>query len=184
MKHESNLVWVDCEMTGLNIEQDVILEIACVVTDSALNVIAQGPCSVINYADHVLEHMNEWCQKQHRTSGLYFDVQQSRITLAEAEKSIMEFVGQYCFPNKSPLCGSSVWVDRMFIMKQLPQFNNFLHYRNIDIAAIKEVVTRWYPDFDVKKELPSKDAHRAQPDIYESINELKFYRERFFVPTS
>ncbi len=181
MKHKNNLIWLDCEMTGLDFENDVILEIACVVTDGQLNVIAEGPSLVINQPDSVLEKMGEWCQKQHAKSGLIFDVKQSQTTLAHAEEALLEFLNRYCFPNTSPLCGSSVWVDRIFVMNYLPKLNNFMHYRNVDVAAIKELVVRWY-EFDIKAELPKKDLHRALPDIYESINELKFYRDRFFIP--
>lgn len=182
MKSEKNLVWLDCEMTGLDMKTDVILEIACVVTDGELNVVAEGPSLVIHQSDEVLENMGPWCRDQHKKSGLTQDVRQSLVSLAQAEEQILEFLQRYCFPNKSPMCGSSVWVDRVFIMRAMPKLNNFFHYRNVDVAAVKELVARWY-DFDAKKELPKKDAHRALPDIYESINELKFYRERFFVAT-
>jgi|SRR5579859_3802087 len=180
MKHENNLVWIDCEMTGLDIEKDVILEIAVVITDGQLNVVAQGPSLVINYPDRVLENMNDWCKVQHKKSGLTLDVQLSTTTLPQAEQMILEFITAYCFPKKAPLCGSTIWVDRLFIRKSMPKIESFLHYRNIDVSSVKELVKRWYT-INLDKELPSKDLHRALPDIYESINELKFYKERFFV---
>jgi oligoribonuclease len=181
MKHETNLVWLDCEMTGLNIETDVILEISCVITDSELNVLAQGPSLVIHQSDHVLEAMGPWCQKQHKKSGLYFDVQQSQITLEIAQEKVLDFLKMHVVEKKAPLCGSSVWVDRMYLMKYMPAVNDYLHYRNVDVAAIKELVGRWYT-FDLEAVLPKKDLHRAEPDIYESINELKYYKETFFIP--
>lgn len=181
MKHENNLVWLDCEMTGLDIDNDVLLEIAVVITDAQLNVIAEGPALVISQPDHVLDTMNEWCKKQHKKSGLTFDVQQSTITLEHAQQDIMTFLETYCFPKKSPLCGSTIWMDRLFVRKYLPKIDAFLHYRNVDVSSIKELVRRWYV-IDLEKELPSKDLHRALPDIYESINELKFYKQRFFIP--
>ena len=180
MKHESNLIWLDCEMTGLDFDRDVILEIACVITDSKLNVIAEGPSLVINQPDRIIDHMGEWCQRQHAKSGLIFDVKQSQITTTEAEEEILEFLKIYCFPNKSPLCGSSIWVDRLFLMKYMPRIHAFTHYRNVDVAAVKELVSRWYV-VNLEKDLPKKDLHRALSDIYESVNELKFYRDRFFI---
>ena len=180
MKSQKNLIWLDCEMTGLDFERDVILEVACVVTDEQLVVIAEGPSFVVTQPEAVLRAMGEWCQKQHKKSGLIAEVQQSTTTLAQAEEELLKFLGRYCFPNTSPLCGSSIWVDRVFLGKHLPKLNNFIHYRNVDVATTKELVARWY-NFDLKVELPKKDSHRALPDIYESINELKFYRERFFI---
>lgn len=180
MKHENNLVWLDCEMTGLDPEIDVILEIAVVVTDGLLNVVAQGPNLIINQSDRVLERMNDWCKIQHKKSNLTFEVQLSQTTLAEAEEEIVAFLKQYCFPKKSPLCGSTIWMDRLFLRKYMPLIDAYLHYRNVDVSSVKELVKRWYI-LDLEKELPSKGAHRALPDVYESINELKFYKERFFI---
>lgn len=180
MKSEKNLIWLDCEMTGLDFDNDVILEVACVVTDAQLEVIAEGPSLVIHHSDTVLETMNHWCIKQHGKSGLTLAVQQSTTTLQEAEEQLLEFLSRYCFPNVSPLCGSSIWVDRVFLMKDLPKVSAFTHYRNVDVATIKELAARWYK-FDIKKELPKKETHRALADVYDSINELKFYRQRFFV---
>lgn len=180
MKSEKNLIWLDCEMTGLNFDNDVILEVACVVTDAQLEVIAQGPSLVIHHPDTVLATMNDWCKKQHKKSGLTLEVQQSTITFEEAQEQLLEFLSRYCFPNVSPLCGSSIWVDRVFLMKDLPKVSGFTHYRNVDVATMKELVTRWY-GLDIKKELPKRETHRALADVYDSINELKFYRGRFCV---
>jgi len=180
MKSEKNLIWLDCEMTGLDFERDVILEVACIITDAQLQVVAEGPTLVIHQPENVLAAMGDWCQKQHKKSGLIQDVQNSTTTFQQAEDTLLEFLNRYCFPNSSPLCGSSVWVDRIFLMKDLPKVSSFMHYRNVDVATIKELAARWY-DFDIKKELPKKDTHRALADIYDSIGELQFYRERFFV---
>lgn len=180
MKSNKNLIWLDCEMTGLDMVNDVILEVACVITDAQLQVIAEQPSIVIHQPESVLEAMGPWCQKQHKKSGLIEDVRRSTTTLEEAQETLLEFLGRYCFPSTSPLCGSSIWVDRVFLMNYLPKINDFCHYRNVDIAAIKELVARWY-SFNLKAELPKREQHRALPDIYESIAELNFYRERFFV---
>lgn len=181
MKHEHNMIWLDCEMTGLDPAVDTILEIAVVVTDGQLNVLAEGPSLVIHQSDKVLETMNDWCKNQHKKSGLTLDVQLSTTTMEQAEIQILEFLHQYCFPFRAPLCGSSIWVDRMFLRNYMPKLHNFIHYRNVDVSTVKELIKRWYI-VDFEKELPSKDVHRALQDTYESINELRFYRDRFFEP--
>lgn len=182
MKHEQNLIWIDLEMTGLLLEEDTILEIAVVITDGNLQVVAQGPSLVIYHPEKVLEAMGQWCKTQHAKSGLIVDVQQSAITMEHAQQEVLDFLQEYTFAQKSPLCGSSVWVDRMFLRKCMPRIESHAHYRNVDVSSVKELITRWYP-IDIKKELPSKDVHRALEDIYESINELKYYRQNFFIPS-
>ncbi len=184
VKSTHNLVWIDCEMTGLNFDTDTILEIAVVITDGHLNIIAEGPSLVIHQSDAVLEKMGPWCQKQHRKSKLYEDVQQSTLTMAQAEEQILQFIDQYVPPKTSPMCGSTVWNDRVFIMKHMPKVSDYLHYRCLDVAAVKELVLRWY-SFSLKDQSPitgKQELHRALPDIYDSIKELQIYKDRFFVP--
>ncbi len=185
VKSTHNLVWIDCEMTGLNFDTDTILEIAVVITDGHLNVIAEGPSLVIHQPDAVLEKMGDWCQKQHRKSHLYEDVQQSTVTMAQAEQQVLEFIEHYVPPRTSPMCGSSVWNDRIFIMKHMPRVTDYLHYRCLDIAAIKELVLRWYGfSLSAQTTTGKQELHRALPDIYDSIKELQLYKDRFFVPTT
>lgn len=183
MRHVNNLVWIDCEMTGLDFQDDVLLEVAAVVTDEHLNVIAEGPSLVIHRPDKVLEKMGTWCQKQHRKSNLFFEVQQSQVTLEQAQEQLMSFLEKYCFPEKAPLCGNSVWTDRFFLMKELPRVHEFLHYRVVDVSSIKALAKRWY-GIDPETAFVKKEIHRALPDIYESINELKYYRDTIFLPPS
>lgn len=168
-------------MTGLDFHKDVLLEIAAVVTDAELNVIAEGPELVIHRPDSVLEKMGMWCQKQHRKSNLFFEVQQSQITLEQAQDQILAFLDRYCFPEITPLCGNSIWADRFFLVKEMPRIHEFLNYRMVDISSIKELARRWY-GIDPKEVFIKKDIHRALPDIYESINELKYYRDHYFIP--
>ena len=177
---EQNLVWIDLEMTGLCPEKDYILEIASLVTDSQLNIIAQGPSLIIHQPDSALQVMNEWVLKQHTKTGLVDAVRKSTITLKQAEQETLNFLGNYCKPSSSPLCGNSVWQDRAFIRTAMPELNNFLHYRIIDVTSIKEVVKRWYPH-DRRIEFKKQDSHRALDDIKESVAELVYYRENFFI---
>jgi oligoribonuclease len=179
-KSHLNLVWIDCEMTGLDFDNDSLLEVAVVITSPDLELFAQGPSLVIHQPDDVLERMGDWCQVQHRKSHLYTDVQQSRVTLADAQKQILDFLVKYCEPRTSPLCGSTIWTDRIFLMKHMPELNAFLHYRNMDVSSIKELAFRWY-GFATEKN-SKNDLHRALPDIYDSIKELKLYRDNFFIP--
>ncbi|MBN1549219.1 oligoribonuclease [Candidatus Babeliales bacterium] len=181
MKHKNNMIWIDCEMTGLDFENDTILEIASVVTDAELNVVAEGPALVIHKPKTVIEAMGEWCQKQHKRSELIYDVHQSQTTLEQAEEQTLAFLEEYCFPRISPLCGNSVWSDRMFLRREMPKVDAFTNYRIVDVSSIKELVKRWY-QIEPETAFVKKELHRAQPDIYESINELKFYRDTFFIP--
>jgi oligoribonuclease len=177
---EQNLVWIDLEMTGLCPEKDHILEIASLVTDSQLNILAQGPSLIIHQNEQVLSCMNDWVLKQHGHSGLLDAVRSSTITIAQAEQETLEFVSQYCVTGKSPLCGNSVWQDRAFLRLAMPKLNDFLHYRIIDVTAVKELVRRWYPQSPFA-EFKKKDGHRALEDIKESVAELVHYRKHFFV---
>ncbi len=183
MDRQTNFIWIDLEMTGLTIPQDVILEIAAVVTDKDLNIIAQGPSLVIKQPDCVLETMNDWCKKQHALSGLTQEVKSASLSLAQAEDQVCEFIKDYCIKGKAILCGNSIWQDKAFIQYYMPTLNSFFHYKIVDVSSIKELVIRWYPKSpyaDIKK----TDKHRALPDILESINVLINYRTHFFVPES
>ncbi len=173
------LVWIDLEMTGLNPETDHILEIASIVTDGELNILAYGPEIVINQSNEVLDSMNEWCVKQHGESGLTEKVRNSLITLADAEKLTLKFIRKLTGRAKVPLCGNSIGQDKMFLMKYMPKVINQLHYRTVDVSTIKELASRWYPNLP---RFAKKTSHRALDDIQESIAELKYYREQLFVP--
>lgn len=177
MDKKSNLIWVDLEMTGLNPQTDRIIEMATVVTDKNLEVIAEGPCLVVHQSDAALDAMDEWCTKHHGESGLTQRVKDSKVTEQEAEQQTLDFLHDWVAPGESPLCGNSIWQDRRFIINYMPKLEEFCHYRNLDVSTLKELARRWRPDIldGVKK----KGSHRALDDILESINELRHYREHF-----
>jgi oligoribonuclease len=175
---DANLVWVDLEMTGLDPEHNTILEIATIVTDADLTVLAEGPVIAIHHTDAVLEAMDEWNREHHGASGLTARVRASQHTAASAEAETLGFVQQYCTARSSPLCGNSIHHDRRFLVREMPRFVAFLHYRNIDVSTIKELVRRWYPAAAQAPE--KKHAHLALDDIRESIDELRFYRTHVF----
>ncbi len=178
-KSSHNLIWIDMEMTGLDIEREVIIEIASLVTDRELNILEEGPCLAIHQDNIYLDRMDEWNRTTHHASGLVEKVKDSNISLAEAEKQTLDFVKQYCPAQTSPLCGNTVYQDRKFLNKYMKDLHGFLHYRNIDVTSIKELVLRWYPD---GPRPPKKsDAHTADIDIRESLEELIFYRKHYFV---
>ncbi len=180
MNTTSNLAWIDLEMTGLNVDQDVILEIACILTDSQLTIIKEGPSLVIHQPEATLKQMNTWSQEQHALSGLTQEVQRSTISVKQAEKKVLDFLRNYCEPETALLAGNSVWQDRLFMRRYMPDIVDFLYYRLIDVTTIKELVDRWYSDSE-QREFVKKDLHRALPDTYESIEELKHYKKHFFV---
>ncbi|HTL48892.1 MAG TPA: oligoribonuclease [Verrucomicrobiae bacterium] len=178
-QNKNNLVWLDMEMTGLNPEKEVIIEMATIVTDSDLNILAEGPSLVLHQPAKYLKAMDEWNTNQHTKSGLVDQVKKSKITPAAAEKKTLAFLKDYCVPGKSPLCGNSIHHDRRFVIKYMPRLNAYLHYRHLDVSTIKGLIDRWYPK---NKDLPKKsDSHRALDDIRESIEELRFYRKTYFV---
>lgn len=177
MISEHNLIWIDLEMTGLDPEKNVILEIASVITDKDLAIVAKGPSLVIHHPDDVLKKMDPWSREQHTKSGLLQLVRESKITAPEAQDQILAFVRQFCKPEKSPLCGNSVWQDKNFLRTHMRELNDFLYYRIIDVTTVKELILRWYPHVP---EYKKKDAHRALDDIKESIEELNHYRHHFF----
>lgn len=180
MPSQNNLVWIDLEMSGLEVETDTILEIATIVTDSQLEIIEEGPELVISQPDEVLDGMDEWNTRHHGDSGLTEAVRESDISMKQAQRETLKFIAKHCHRDTAPLCGNSVWQDRRFLAKYMPRLEQYLHYRIIDVSSIKEVVRRWYPD---EVSPPSKQqSHRALDDIRESIRELKFYRSHVFVP--
>jgi oligoribonuclease len=178
-RYQTNLVWIDLEMTGLDVGRDTILEIATIVTDNELSVIAEGPSFVIHQDDEALSVMDAWNQKHHGKSGLIDAVKTSRTTMQEAEEATLAFVQEHCKKNSAPLCGNSVWQDRIFLKKYMPQLEAFMHYRIIDVSSIKESVKRWYPNNQYTNFVKAEN-HRALEDIVQSIEELKHYRAYFF----
>jgi oligoribonuclease len=179
-KNDTNpdhLVWIDLEMTGLDPDRDTILEIATLVTDPELNIVAEGPNLAIHQPDAVLDTMNEWCKKHHAASGLMGRVRKSRTTLADAEQATLDFIRQYVAERASPLCGNSVHQDRRFLVRYMPALESYLHYRNVDVSTIKELAKHWYPDLTPPAK---KTVHLALEDIRESIDELRFYRWHLF----
>jgi len=175
---DKNLVWLDLEMTGLEPDKDVILEIATSVTDSQLNVLAEGPCLAIHQANEVLDNMDPWCVDQHGKSGLTQRCRDSKITVLDAQARTLEFLSQWCAPGKSPLCGNTIGQDRRFLVKYMPRLQEFFHYRSIDVSSIKELVSRWYPE--AKYSYSKSKAHLSLEDVRESIAELVHYRKTVF----
>ncbi|XP_049872813.1 probable oligoribonuclease [Pectinophora gossypiella] len=173
------IVWVDLEMTGLDIEKDHILEIACLVTDAQLNIVAKGPNLIIHQPDDILSSMNPWCVNQHGESGLMEASRKSKISLRDAENQVLKFVTSHVPEKKCPLGGNSVYMDRLFLRKYMPRFDNYLHYRIIDVSTIKELAKRWYSR-EFSRIPQKKFKHRSIDDILESIEELKYYRENIF----
>ena len=177
MPKNTNLFWVDLEMTGLGDDQ-VIVEIASLVTDADLNILAEGPEIAIHRTPQEMARMEEWPAKQHNKSGLLDRIEASDIDVAEAERQTLEFLKKWTSKGKAPLCGNSIWVDRRFLHKEMPELENYLHYRMIDVSSFKEVVERWYP-MSVRPPA-KKNTHLAMNDIKESVEELKWYRENVF----
>lgn len=177
MKNDSHLVWMDLEMTGLDPDRDSILEIATIITDEHLNILAEGPVFAIHQPPRVLDNMNAWCQKQHKKSGLIDRVEQSKITLEKAEAETLKFIKKWVRKNKSPLCGNSIHQDRAFLHRFMPTLNDYLHYRLMDVSTVKELFKRWYNLREFEKE----SKHLALDDIKDSVEELKYYRHLIFV---
>ncbi len=177
MTNKGNLVWIDLEMTGLEPKTDVIIEIATIVTDSDLNILAEGPMLAIHQSDALLDGMDEWCTNQHGKSGLTQRVKESRVTEAQAERDTIAFLQQYVAAGESPMCGNSIGQDRRFLDKYMPELEAFFHYRNLDVSSLKELAKRWKPE--VAAGVVKKGSHLALDDIRDSIEELKYYREHF-----
>ena len=179
MPSSDNLIWIDLEMTGLKPESDSVIEIATVVTDKELVVIADGPVFAIHQSEEVLARMDDWNQKQHGSSGLAARVRASTITEAEAEARTIEFLTPHVKAGASPMCGNSICQDRRFLARHMPKLERFFHYRNLDVSTLKELCRRWQPT--IYKGFQKRAMHTALADIHESIDELKYYRERFLV---
>ncbi|MBS0587260.1 MAG: oligoribonuclease [Proteobacteria bacterium] len=175
----NNLIWVDMEMTGLNPDTDRIIEVALVITDSQLNTIAEGPVLVVHQPDEVLNGMDKWNQSTHSKSGLIGKVKASRYSEAEVEAQLIEFLKLHVPPGASPMCGNSICQDRRFMVRTMPQLEAYFHYRNLDVSTLKELVKRWKPE--IANGLTKESKHEALADIYDSINELKYYRQHFIV---
>lgn len=174
---KNNLIWVDMEMTGLNPDADCIIEVALVVTDSQLNTVAEAPVLVVSQSVLVLDNMDDWNKSTHSKSGLINKVKASNLTEKDVEAQMLAFLQQYVPSGVSPMCGNSICQDRRFMARAMPLLEAYFHYRNLDVSTIKELVKRWKPE--IKTGLTKQGKHEALADIYDSINELKYYREHF-----
>jgi len=172
-----NLIWIDMEMSGLVPETDAVLELAAVITDANLNVIAESPVLVVHQPDAVLDGMDAWNKGTHGKSGLIDKVKASTLNEADAEARMIEFLKQYIPSAKSPMCGNSICQDRRFMARHMPRLEAYFHYRNLDVSTLKELVRRWKPT--IYDGFKKSNQHTALADIYESIEELKYYREHF-----
>ena len=180
MPQDSNaLVWMDLEMTGLYPERDRIIEIATIITDQHLNIVAEGPVLAIHQPNSLLDQMDEWNRTTHQQTGLIQRVRNSPISEAQAEKLTLEFIRSYVPKNTSPLCGSSICQDRRFLYPYMPEISNYLHYRNLDVSSLKELAMRWRPE--IMAGFTKRNTHKALDDIKESIQELKYYRRKMFI---
>lgn len=174
---QNNLIWVDMEMTGLVPETDFIIEVAVVVTDSELNTVAEGPVLVVHQSDAVLAGMDSWNQSTHKKSGLIDKVKASKLSASDVETQLIEFLKQYVPASTSPMCGNSICQDRRFMARGMPKLEAFFHYRNLDVSTLKELAKRWKPA--IMAGMKKHGKHEALADIYESIEEMKYYREHF-----
>ncbi|MAC99924.1 MULTISPECIES: oligoribonuclease [Pseudomonas] len=177
MQHPDNLIWIDLEMTGLDPDNDVIIEIATIVTDAELNVLAEGPSLAVKQPDALLDGMDEWNTRQHGQSGLTQRVRDSQISAAEAERQTIAFLADWVPAGKSPMCGNSICQDRRFLYRGMPALEKYFHYRNLDVSTLKELASRWAPE--VKNGFKKQSSHLAMDDIRDSIAELQHYREHF-----
>lgn len=178
MKQDNqNLIWIDLEMTGLDPAKERIIEIATIVTDKDLNILAEGPVLAIHQSDELLNKMSDWCVKTHTANGLVQRVQQSKLSERAAELQTLDFLKQWVPKGASPICGNSVPQDKRFLYQYMPELAEYFHYRHLDVSTLKELVRRWKPE--LLKQFSKKNTHLALDDIKESIEELKFYRSHF-----
>lgn len=180
-RKNDRLVWVDMEMSGLQPETDRILEIAMIVTDGDLNIVAEGPVLVVHQEDAVLDRMDAWNKGTHGKSGLIDKVKTSTLTEADVEAACLAFLKQHVKSSISPMCGNTIHQDRRFMNRYMPKLEAYFHYRNIDVSTIKELCKRWQPE--IAKGFSKQQAHTALADIIESVEELRYYREKLFIPT-
>ncbi len=176
-QNDTHLVWVDMEMSGLDPDNDRVLEVALVVTDKDLNLVEEGPVLVVRQPDAVLDAMDSWNKSTHGKSGLIDKVKASTLSEADVEQHMIEFMKQHVGERKSPMCGNSICQDRRFMARHLPRLEAYFHYRNLDVSTLKELAARWRPD--LKDGFKKANSHTALADIQESIEELKYYREHF-----
>ncbi len=177
MQNPQNLIWIDLEMTGLDPDRDVIIEMATIVTDSDLNTLAEGPVIAIHQPEEILAGMDEWNTRQHGQSGLTQRVRESTVSMAEAEAQTLAFLEQWVPKRSSPICGNSICQDRRFLYRHMPRLEGYFHYRNLDVSTLKELAARWAPQ--VCESFKKGNTHLALDDIRESIAELRHYRDHF-----
>ena len=177
MQNAQNLAWLDMEMTGLNPEHDRIIEVAMIITDSDLNVLAQSEVFVIHQPDNIIDHMDAWNTATHNRTGLVAKVKTSTLTEAQAEQKLLDFISAWIPEKFSPMCGNSIHQDRRFMVRYMPRLEAYFHYRNLDVSTLKELAKRWNPA--IAKGVTKKGAHQALDDIKESIEEMSYYREHF-----
>lgn len=173
----NNLLWIDMEMSGLNPDGDRVLEVAIVITDSQLNTVAEAPVKVVHQPDDVLDRMDSWNKSMHKKTGLVDKVKAAKQNEAEVEAEMIAFLSQYIPANTSPMCGNSICQDRRFLARHMPRLEAFFHYRNLDVSTLKELAKRWKPG--IMAGLTKQGKHEALADIYDSIEELKYYKEKF-----
>lgn len=177
MQNPQNLIWIDLEMTGLDPDRDVIIEMATIVTDSDLNTLAEGPVITIHQPEEILAGMDEWNTRQHGQSGLTQRVRESTVSMAEAEAQTLAFLEQWVPKRSSPICGNSICQDRRFLYRHMPRLEGYFHYRNLDVSTLKELAARWATQ--VRESFKKGNTHLALDDIRESIAELRHYRDHF-----
>ena len=177
MNRKTNLIWIDLEMTGLDPNKERIIEIATIVTDKDLNILAEGPLLAVNQSKQLMDSMDDWCTQHHGDSGLTKRVLDSIISDEMAEQQTIEFLEQWVDLGKSPMCGNSIGQDRRFLVRYMPKLSDYFHYRNIDVSSLKELATRWKPE--MLKGFKKENKHLALDDVKESIAELEYYREHF-----